>query len=53
VKYELEADDVIHALTQQRNAALDEIVRMGAIIKALERMLNAPPVPARPENPDF
>lgn len=54
MKYELEADDIIHTLTQQRNAALDEIVRMGAIIKALERMLNSPVAPARPvTEPDF
>lgn len=45
--------DLIHALTQQRNAALDEIVRMSAIIKSLERQLEAanraPTTPAEPE----
>ena len=49
----IDPDDVIHILTQQRNAALDEIVKMGAIIKSLERQLNPPPVeptaPAAPE----
>lgn len=44
----LNPDDIIQILTQQRNAALDEIVRMGAIIKAQERAikeLSGPPTP--------
>jgi hypothetical protein len=53
MKYELQADDVIHAITQQRNAALDEIARMGAIIKAMERMLNAAPEARNVAEPDF
>ena len=52
MNYSLDANDAIHTLTQQRNAALDEIVRMGAIIKALERMLNAPVPATTPAEPE-
>jgi hypothetical protein len=46
---QLDAQDVINILTQQRNAALDEIVKMGAIIKYLEKQLKeAPPCPPTP-----
>jgi hypothetical protein len=38
---EIKGEDIIQALTQQRNAALDEIARQAAIIKALERRLQA------------
>jgi hypothetical protein len=37
---EYAAQDIIDTLTSQRNAALDEIVRQSAIIRALERELN-------------
>lgn len=42
---EVKGEDIIQALTQQRNAAMDEIARQAAIIKALERKLQ-PPAPA-------
>jgi hypothetical protein len=35
----LDSQDMINTLVNQRNAAMDEIVRMSAIIKALERKL--------------
>jgi hypothetical protein len=44
---ELNPQDVIDVLTLQRNAALDEIVRQAAIIKALERKLTAPAPPQK------
>ena len=34
---EITSQDVIDALTSQRNSALDEIARMSAIIRALTR----------------
>lgn len=50
----LNPDDFIQILTEQRNAALNEIVRMGAIIKAQERQLREPaPPPTPPESPDI
>jgi len=39
---DLRAEDVIAALTAQRNAAMDEIARQAAIIKALERQIGGP-----------
>jgi hypothetical protein len=39
---QLQADDIIAALTQQRNAAMDEITRQAAIIRALQKKLNPP-----------
>lgn len=50
----IEADDVIQILTSQRNAALDEIVKMGAMIKALERRIKSLEQPSAPvgEPPD-
>jgi len=47
----LDADDIIQILTSQRNAALDEIVKMGAMIKALERKLKESPPVADPSEP--
>ena len=40
--------DVIEALTQQRNAAMDEIARQAGIIKALQREL-AEALKSKPE----
>ena len=36
----LDVEDVIDALTAQRNAAMDEIARQGALIKKLMRETN-------------
>jgi len=35
--YDVKGEDLIDILTQQRNAALDEVARQAAIIKSLER----------------
>jgi hypothetical protein len=37
---QINSQDIIDVLQSQRDAAMNEIVRMGAIIKALERKLN-------------
>jgi len=38
----LDVQDVINTLTNQRNAALDEIVKMSAMIRSLQKKLEVP-----------
>ena len=42
---EINSQDVIDALASQRNSTLDEIARMGAIIRALNREIEKLSVP--------
>lgn len=39
---EVNAQDIIDALTSQRNAAMDELTKQAAIIRALQRKLEPP-----------
>jgi len=48
---EIRTDDVIAALTAQRNAAFDELAQQAAIIRSLQRRvaaLEAPPIEQEP-----
>jgi len=36
----VQVDDLVEILRSQRNAAMDEIVRQGALIRDLQRQLN-------------
>ena len=38
--YQIDAQELIDILTVQRNIAMDEVARQGAIIKSLERKLS-------------
>ena len=49
---QMDPNDIISTLTEQRNACMDEIVRQSAIIRALQRELNKSPEEPKAEKTD-
>jgi len=50
MEVQLNPNDVIDAITAQRNAALDEIARQAAIIRTLQKMLEPQGLPGESGN---
>ena len=50
---QIDIDAVISALTEQRNAAMNEIARMAGMIATLQKELNDAKNPAPPVQPEL